>query len=81
MNEPDVVDKKTSLELGPGKSWDPHLWSECLWSKRQWDPQHRCLVGRPGWYRNEDFSTQLLRLGPCGQIKVKPLLTRNDLSP
>ena len=60
MNEPDVVDKKTSLELGPGKSWDPHLWSECLWSKRQWDPQHRCLVGRPGRYRKEDFSTQLM---------------------
>ena len=52
--------------------WDPYLCSQCLWSKRQWDPQRRRLVTRPGRYRKGDFSIQLLWLGRGGQIKDKP---------
>ena len=63
---------KKALHRGLARPWDPYLCSECLWSKRQWDPQRRRLVTRPGRYRKGDFSIQLLWLEHWGQIKGKP---------
>ena len=63
---------KKALNQGLTRPWDPFLCSECLWSKRQWDPQCRRLVTRPGHYRKGDFSIQVLWLGRWTQIKGKP---------